>query len=108
MSQNLYPSLHIEDRVLGVNLENNNLESLEEAQFPRNLIQLYLANNKLRWLPDAILDNLTRIKSISLSGNPWNCDCNTLRFKKWLTSNHNIVRYFYVSVIFIRHLLSQL
>lgn len=63
MRQNVHPLLLIEDRVLGVNLENNSLESLEGTQFPLNLTQLYLANNKLRWLPDFVLENLTSIKA---------------------------------------------
>ena len=95
MDQNLYPSLHIEDQVFGINLENNSLESLEMAHLPPNLIQLYLSDNKLRLLPDSILDNLQNLKQVSLSGNPWDCDCNALKFKKWLTSKHDVVRIFF-------------
>lgn len=98
MTQNIYPSLLIEDRVLGVNLENNSLESLQADQLPPNLMELYLANNKFRWLPDSILDNQENLKNLSLSGNPWNCDCSALKFKKWLTSKYSIVRTFYIHI----------
>lgn len=98
MTQNIYPSLLIEDRVLGVNLENNSLESLQADQLPPNLMELYLANNKLRGLPDSILDNQENLKNLSLSGNPWNCDCSALKFKKWLTSKYSIVRTFYIHI----------
>ena len=93
MAQNIYPAFHIEDHVLGLNLENNSLQSLEDVQLPPNLLQLYLANNKLRGLPDSLLDHQVTLKSVSLSGNPWNCDCSALKFKKWITANHASVRF---------------
>ena len=92
MKQNVYPSIHIEDQVLGINLENNRLESLENGRLPPNLIHLYLSNNSLKRLPDSIFENQEKLKNLSLSENPWSCDCNALKFKKWLTSNHKYVR----------------
>ena len=71
---------------MGINLENNSLESLDEDKIPPNLIQLYLSNNKLTRLPEIIIDDHLNLKELSLSGNPWKCDCYTLKFKKWLAS----------------------
>ena len=38
------------------------------------------------------MDNHPNLKQFSLSGNPWSCDCNTLKFKNWLASNIQNVR----------------
>ena len=92
LNQKIVSVLHIEDDALGINLEHNNLSSLESAQFPTNLIQLHLSDNKLRRLPESILENQTNLKHVTLSGNPWKCDCKEW---KWLASKNSIVRYFY-------------
>lgn len=90
IDEKAYPS-YIEDRVLGINLTNNSLEFLDEAQLPPNLNQLYLSNNKLRWLPESLLVNQRNLKNVSLSGNPWICNCSTYKlFKKLLTSRINV------------------
>lgn len=88
----VYSTIHIEDIVLGVSLENNGLESLDTAQLPQNLVWLYLSNNKLRRLPESFLENQRNLKQVTLSGNPWICDCDTLKFKKWLTSKEEKVK----------------
>lgn len=88
----IYSTIHIEDKVLGVSLENNGLESLDTAQLPSDLIWLYLSKNKFRRLPESFLENQRNLKQLTLSGNPWKCDCDTLKFKKWLTSEKEKVR----------------
>lgn len=90
--QNEYPSLHIEDRVMGIDLTNNNLKSMEAVQMPLDIIYLQLSNNKLRSLPDKLLNDLRDLKRVSLSKNPWDCNCKSLGFKQWLLSHKNIVR----------------
>ena len=94
MSLNVYSTFHIKDNVFGINLDSNSLESLESTQFPPSLIQLYLSNNKLRKLPESIFEGQQNLKEATLSGNPWKCDCNTVKFMKWLTSEKAIVRIF--------------
>lgn len=91
VDQNVYPSLHIYDRVLGIGLRNNSLDSLEGAQIPAELIHLDLSDNKFRRIPERILYTLQNLKSVFLSQNPWDCDCNTLEFRKWLLSNSEAV-----------------
>lgn len=94
MYQNIDPSLHLEDKVLGISLENNSLDGLHAAQLPPNLVQLYLSDNKLRRFPAHLMDYQLNLKKVTLSGNPWKCDCEALKFKKWLTFNNHIVRIF--------------
>lgn len=92
MDQNAYPSLHLEDHVLGIDLENNSLQTLESAQLPPELIDMYLADNNLRRMDETMLYTLQNLKRVTLSGNPWDCDCAALGFKKWLLSKADIVR----------------
>lgn len=94
MDQNINTSLHIEDRVYGINFENNNLQFLDEAQLPANLSQIYLSGNKLKRLPESFLDNQINLKHVSLSRNPWICDCSSIKFKTWLTTKNTIVSIF--------------
>lgn len=107
MHESIYSKFLVVDKVLGINLENNSLESLETAQFPPNLIQLYLSKNKLRKLPESIFENQRNLEQVTLSGNPWNCDCDALTFKKWLTSERekvsvlNMYTYFFISSIYL-------
>ena len=93
MDLNVYSTFHIADNVLGFNLANNSLESLESPQIPPNLIQLHLSNNKLRKLPDFLFEEQQNLQEVTLSGNPWECDCNAMKFKKWLTSKKAIVSF---------------
>lgn len=104
--QNTY-SFSFKDRVLGISLENNNLKSIDAAFLPPNLTQLYLSNNKLSRLPESIIDNQLNLEQVSLSGNPWKCDCNASKFRNWLILNYRIVRFFHLySFYFIKNLLT--
>lgn len=94
MYQNIDPTLHFEGNVLGINLENNTLETLDADQLPPNLVQLYLSDNRLKRFPQHVMANQLNLKQVSLSGNPWMCDCHTLKFKQWLSSKNHIVRIF--------------
>lgn len=100
MYQSIDHSKHFEGNVLGISLENNNLDILDAAQLPPNLVELYLSNNKLRRFPQSVMDSQTNLKQVSLSGNPWLCDCDALDFKKWLASNSHIVS---ISIYIILH-----
>ncbi|XP_035227337.1 protein toll-like isoform X2 [Stegodyphus dumicola] len=81
----------IRDEVLSIDLSNNRLSSLAEARLPIGLRQLHLANNTLQKLPESISNSLPKLRTVSLAGNPWECNCNTVGFKKWLLSKMDIV-----------------
>ncbi|XP_052081850.1 protein toll-like [Mytilus californianus] len=99
--------------MLDIWLENNNISKLSLQKYLGNVRQLLMSNNKLVEIePDAFtkminikllkLDNnlLNHIPEnikeldidmLSLKNNPFICDCHTLWFKKWLTTNINLI-----------------
>lgn len=54
------------------------------SSFPAGTTNLQLHNNLLTTLPNGLLDDLTSLRSVSLHGNPWACDCGILYLRSWL------------------------
>lgn len=52
--------------------------------FPADTTELRLHNNLLTTLPNGLLDSLLHVRSVSLHGNPWACDCGALYLRAWL------------------------
>ncbi|KAK7934440.1 hypothetical protein WMY93_005336 [Mugilogobius chulae] len=52
--------------------------------FPAGTTKLHLHNNMLTTLPNGLLDSLLHLRSVSLHGNPWVCDCGILYLRAWL------------------------
>ncbi|XP_027889073.1 platelet glycoprotein Ib beta chain [Xiphophorus couchianus] len=52
--------------------------------FPTGTTELRLHDNLLSTLPNGLLDDLTSLRSVSLHGNPWICDCGILYLRAWL------------------------
>lgn len=80
-------------------LNNNIIDSLnrlESTWLLKNLVALHLSNNQLAEIPIHILEQFKggSLDELILSGNPWNCDCNTVRFQTWLQDNYRVVRNF--------------
>ncbi|CAN8012409.1 unnamed protein product [Ixodes pacificus] len=78
-----------------VYLDENLLTNLDLTTMPRRLQILSLTNNRLRSLAPQLmgmLSNSSSTLSLSLSGNPWICDCSTFSFKTWLRGHVYMVK----------------
>lgn len=80
LSDNLseYQSLRV------VNLRRNRLQAIDQM-YPLSLRVLNLDSNKLRRLNVNLVTPLTF--NVTLSGNPWICDCDAMRLRKFLDQN---------------------
>ncbi|KAG7236792.1 hypothetical protein INR49_000255, partial [Caranx melampygus] len=58
------------------------------TSFPAGTTELHLHNNMLTSLPNGLLDDLTSLRSVSLHGNLWVCDCGVLYLRAWLLQQH--------------------
>ncbi|GIX83741.1 uncharacterized protein CEXT_776341 [Caerostris extrusa] len=81
----------IEAEIEGLNLSNNKIQSLEEARLPNRTRFLFLDHNLIRKLPLSLLESLKFLTRVTLSNNPWTCDCAALDFKKWVVSKSILV-----------------
>ncbi|XP_035514717.1 platelet glycoprotein Ib beta chain [Morone saxatilis] len=68
-----------------VNCSSRSLSSSSlPTSFPTGTTELRLHDNQLTSLPNGLLDDLTSLRSVSLQGNPWVCDCGVLYLRAWL------------------------
>ncbi|GIX70607.1 uncharacterized protein CDAR_459781 [Caerostris darwini] len=81
----------IEAEIEGLNLSNNKIQSLEEARLPRRTRLLFLDHNLIHRPPVFLLESLEFLTRVTLSNNPWTCDCAALDFKKWVVSKSTLV-----------------
>ncbi|XP_077518808.1 uncharacterized protein LOC144128898 isoform X2 [Amblyomma americanum] len=78
-----------------VHLDGNDLRAIDAKRLPRRLHHLSLTNNSLRSLtPEtmAMFANSSATLSLSLSNNPWICDCTTFPFKVWLRGHVYMIK----------------
>ncbi|XP_034028667.1 platelet glycoprotein IX [Thalassophryne amazonica] len=71
-----------------------NCSSLNLMKFPHLLsdtTELHLQDNQLPTVPPGRFDELVRLKKLSLSGNPFHCDCRIQYLRKWLQKNRALV-----------------
>lgn len=89
-SKNVLKFEHLER----INLEHNNIEEVKLGVISPKLTSLKLAFNRLRTFPvDAWIAtaNHSILREISLSRNPWACNCNTWSFRNWLIQQNDTV-----------------
>ncbi|CAL8345513.1 unnamed protein product [Lota lota] len=68
-----------------VNCSHKSLtSSMLPSHFPPGTTQLNLHNNLLTILPNGLLDDLPYLRSVTLHGNLWACDCGVLYLRAWL------------------------
>ncbi|XP_069496808.1 matrix-remodeling-associated protein 5 [Ambystoma mexicanum] len=76
-----------------LHLEGNLLQHLHPHTFTTfgflnvfrlsTLKHLYLSENKITTLPEAMIESLPMLESLFLHGNPWSCDCRLSWLLKW-------------------------
>ena len=54
--------------------------------FYYSLESIYIHNNRLKSVGEAVFLNLNNLKSLQLHSNPWNCDCKLKQFRDWVVS----------------------
>ncbi|CAJ0588530.1 unnamed protein product [Cylicocyclus nassatus] len=77
-SLRVVPSLAAQpSRLVSLDLRHNEISTIDVQAFSYlpNLIQLDLAHNKLQSLPQMVFTKNSRIATLKLHRNPWNCDC---------------------------------
>ncbi|XP_055941102.1 protein toll-like [Argiope bruennichi] len=81
----------IQDEMGGLDFSDNNLQSVEDARLPEGTKYLLLAHNLLRQPPTSLLYSLEELNTVTLSDNPWACDCGTTGFKRWILSHSDSI-----------------
>ncbi|KAM9350916.1 platelet glycoprotein IX isoform 1-T2 [Symphorus nematophorus] len=71
-----------------------NCSSLNLTELPRlssDITELYVQDNQLTSVSPGQFDRLVGLKKVSLSGNPFHCDCRIQYLRNWLLKNRGIV-----------------
>lgn len=70
------------------------------SSFPTDTTELHLHDNLLTALPTGLLNELQALRTVSLHGNPWICDCQVLYLRGWLLkqSSDALIRFVCVCV----------
>ncbi|OQR68433.1 leucine-rich repeat and fibronectin type-III domain-containing protein 5-like [Tropilaelaps mercedesae] len=69
-----------------LSLSGCQLAHIDAAAFGglESLISLYLDNNRLKMLRAETVSTLPRLAELTLTGNPWHCDCQLAPLRKWM------------------------
>lgn len=74
---------------LKVNCSSSNL--MELPHLPSDTTELHVRDNRLTSVSPGLFDRLLGLKKVSLSGNPFHCDCRIQYLRNWLLKNRDIV-----------------
>ncbi|CAG9760686.1 unnamed protein product [Ceutorhynchus assimilis] len=68
-------------------LVSSGINEIELGAFDglNEIIQLYINNNHLKTLSDGMFNDLIGLRSMFISGNPWNCNCDLQWLKEYLS-----------------------
>ncbi|TNN49817.1 Platelet glycoprotein IX [Liparis tanakae] len=72
-----------------------NCSSLNLVELPRGLpsdaTELHARDNRLTSVSPGLFDGLVGLKKVTLSGNPFHCDCGIQYLRSWLLKNRDVV-----------------
>lgn len=75
----------------GLKVNCSSLKLMDLSLLPPETTQLDLQDNWLTSVPPGLFDKLVALEKISLSGNPFHCDCRIQYLRSWLLRNRAIV-----------------
>ncbi|KAM9752261.1 platelet glycoprotein IX [Menidia menidia] len=75
----------------GLQVNCSSLELMELPPLSSETTELLLQGNRLTSVSPGLFDRLARLKKVSLSGNPFHCDCRIQYLRSWLLKNRAVV-----------------
>lgn len=78
-------------RHAGLLFNCTSLDLIELPHLPSDTAELYVQDNQLTSVAPGQFDRLVGLKKVSLSGNPFHCDCQIQYLRNWLLKNKAIV-----------------
>uniref|UniRef100_A0A8D3AP45 Glycoprotein IX (platelet) n=1 Tax=Scophthalmus maximus TaxID=52904 RepID=A0A8D3AP45_SCOMX len=69
----------------------SSLHLMELPPLPSDTTELHAQDNRLTSVSPGLFDGLVGLKRVSLSGNPFHCDCRIQYLRNWLLKNRAIV-----------------
>ncbi|XP_061416923.1 slit homolog 1 protein-like [Lethenteron reissneri] len=77
-----------------IDMSNNQISQIDStagAADLKSIEELYLDNNLLTKIPSGLFNRRSKLRLITLHGNPWACDCSLLYLQNWLGSHPGVV-----------------
>lgn len=75
----------------GLKVNCSFLNLMELSRLPSNTTELFVQDNRLTSVSPGLFDRLVGLEKVSLSGNPFHCDCRIQYLRNWLLMNRAIV-----------------
>ncbi|XP_026224773.1 platelet glycoprotein IX isoform X2 [Anabas testudineus] len=75
----------------GLTVNCSTLNLMELPSLPSDTTELYVEDNLLTTVTPGQFDRVVSLKKVSLSGNPFHCDCRIQYLRNWLLKNRAIV-----------------
>ncbi|XP_029575731.1 platelet glycoprotein IX isoform X1 [Salmo trutta] len=75
----------------GLQVNCSSMSLMEVPPLSPDTTELYLQDNQLFTVPSGHFDRLQDLRRVTLSGNPFHCDCGILFLRTWLRRNWAVV-----------------
>ncbi|KAM6925384.1 platelet glycoprotein IX [Xenentodon cancila] len=75
----------------GLHINCSSLNLMELPHLPSDTTELHVQDNKLTSVSPGLLDKFVSLSKVSLSGNPFHCNCRIQYLRSWLLKNRAIV-----------------
>ncbi|XP_061591815.1 glycoprotein IX (platelet) [Cololabis saira] len=75
----------------GLRADCSSLTLMELPRLPPDTTELHVQDNRLTSVSPGLFDRLVFLKNVSLSGNPFHCNCRIQYLRNWLLKNRAVV-----------------